>query len=463
MEQNYDVIVIGGGPAGTTCSTMLAREGRKVLVLERHQFPRFHIGESITAFGAEAFKKLGVYEELKAIGYVKKKGLEFIWENEAIKVYFPQDQRNEPDELPWALQMARSKLDTVLLNNAIRNGVTVLQQRQVKRVIFEGDQAVGVEFRDLSNGDTGTKTAYAKWIVDATGQAGLINKQRKDNCYNDFLLDKKVAIFSHWTGDFEITNTDEDLNFKLCVHKNKRDWAWYIPIDKKIVSLGIVLSPNSLKNRDKGLEEIFYDFAKDVPFLCDFLKNPSLKTVDKFRSVKDYSYRSRNYYGKGWVLVGDSAGFIDPVFSTGLQITFKSGFELADILNQVLDQDSPDNSLLDEYSKRIDKVYRINSTLVYLYYLSELDLRKVLSWRLWNRVDWAGIKYRLLYIWYISRFLSHGFDQRRNWVREALFGNPKRNNVFAEMLLMLSRNFEQVHEDRIKKASAREKFIDLET
>ena len=108
MDNSYDVIVIGGGPAGTTCATVLSRAGRKVLLLEREKFPRFHIGESLTAFAADAFKKLGVYEELKAINYVRKRGLEFVLPEKATKVFFPDDLKNEPNELP------RSKLRGII-------------------------------------------------------------------------------------------------------------------------------------------------------------------------------------------------------------------------------------------------------------------------------------------------------------------------------------------------------------
>src|SRR3954452_10526505 len=121
--ERFDVVIIGGGPAGTTCGTRLAQRGRKVLILERVKFPRFHIGESITAFGFTVFKDLGVYDELKEMNQVKKKGLEFVMHEKTRKIYFLRDQANEPGERPWAFQMARGRLDQVLLENARKKGV----------------------------------------------------------------------------------------------------------------------------------------------------------------------------------------------------------------------------------------------------------------------------------------------------------------------------------------------------
>ena len=465
MSENYDVVVIGGGPAGSACSALLAREGFKILQLEQHKFPRFHIGESITAFGADAFKKLGVYEDLKAVNYVQKKGLEFVEHEKSRKVYFPQSARNEPTGLPWAFQMARAKLDSVLLENARRNGVTVLEQHRVMKVLFDGDTAVGIEYKDVSNGRNGElKTAHARWIIDASGQGGVINRLLKDNCFNDYLLREKVAVFCHWKGDIEVTNNDDDLNFKLCVHKNRRIWAWYIPVEKDTLSLGIVFDREALKNRNKGLDEFFYEYAKDIPFISDLVKNPALKTTMKFHSVKDYSYRSKNYYGKGWALVGDSAGFIDPVFSTGLMITFNSAFKLVDVLTEALREEKPDYSRFKDYGEELDKYYRINSTLVYLFYLSELDYSKFGNiWYLWKHVTWANARFRTLFLWYSARLWASSTERRAEWFGDVLFGKVRKGNLMAKWFLSLAENFEDIHQAKIKNAGPRQGFIELET
>jgi len=462
VKTDYDVVIVGGGPAGASCGIQLARRGRKVLILERNKFPRFHIGESITAFGFTAFKELGVFDELDAINEVKKRGLEFVLPDTTFKIFFypegPERRR------PWAFQMARGTLDKVLLDAAKRQGVEVREEHLVKRVLFEGDRAVGVEYRDYSNGPSDElHEVRAKWILDASGQGATLNHQLRSNWYNDPLLENKMAIFSHWRGDVQIESPEDEINFKLCVHENRRDWAWYIPIAKDTLSLGVVLSQQTVKkeSQTKSLEQIFDEYARDIPVISDLVKNPALKTVEKFRVVKDYSYRSKRYYGNGWTIVGDSAGFIDPIFSTGLQVAFNSAFALIDPLDRLLDQEKPQVSLLEAYHEKLDRYYRVNSMLVYLFYLSRLDYRNVYSpGYLWKHVEWAGWADRLACVWHGARFLTTRREVRRKWGSELLFGNPTKGNVLGDLAMALSRNYDKVFSKRAPRAAREEPLVE---
>jgi flavin-dependent dehydrogenase len=449
MSDNFDVIIIGAGPAGTTIGTKLVQKGRRVLVLEREKFPRFHIGESITAFGFTVFRDLGVWDELNAINQVEKKGLEFVLHEKTFKVYFGRESPDAPR--PWAFQMARGTLDKVLLDAARRAGVDVREEHLVKRVLFEGDAAVGVEYKDYSQGPSDeVKVAHAKWIVDASGQGALINHQLKNNWYNDPLLENKMAIFCHWKGDIEVQNNDDELNFKLCVHRNRRDWAWYIPVARDTLSLGVVLSQATVKKEaeTKTLEEIFYEYAKDVPFISDILKNPTLKTVEKFRVVRDYSYRSKRYYGNRWVICGDSAGFIDPIFSTGLQVAFNSSYALVDPLHQLLDQEQPDLSLLKRYDWAVDRYYRINSMLVYLFYLCKLDYRNYNFGYMWKNIQWASWSDRFACAWRYLRYVFSPTKLQAKWYSQILFGNPGVENPLGDVAMTLSHNYDKVFAER---------------
>jgi FADH2-dependent halogenase len=452
-EERFDVVIIGGGPAGTTCGTRLAQRNRKVLILERTKFPRFHIGESITAFGFTVFKDLGVFDELKDINYVEKKGLEFVMHDRTRKVFFG---RSKNGEVQWAFQMARGKLDQVLLENARKRGVEIREEHLVKRVLFEGDRAVGLEYKDLTSSDPDqVRQVYGKWIIDASGQGAVLNHQFKDNWYPDPLLEKKMAVFCHWKGDIEVTNTPDDLNFKLCVHRNRKDWAWYLPIGKDTVSLGVVLSQETVKReaQNNDLPGIFHHYASDIPYISDLLKNPTLKTVEKFRCVKDYSYRSKRYYGNGWVICGDSAGFIDPIFSTGLQVAFNSAYALIDPLDSVLDQEKPDLSRLALYQRSLDRYYRVNSMLVYLFYMAGLDEASFHSGAfMWKNVQWAGLKDRLAFIWHGLRYLRADKPTRRRWGTQVLFGDPAQDNVVADLYMALSRNYDKVFRDKTREA-----------
>ncbi len=454
--EHFDVVIIGGGPSGTTCGTMLAKRGHRVLMLERALFPRFHIGESITAFGLTAFRELGVYDELKAANFVKKKGLEFVRHDKSSKIYFSSQLVNEPGERPYAFQMARATLDEVLLRNTRRHGVDVREEHLVKRVLFQGDRAVGVEYKNLAGDDPeATHRAYGRWIIDASGQGAVINHQLKDNWYPDPLLENKMAVFSHWQGDIEITNTDRDLNFKLCVHRNHRDWAWYIPIARNVLSLGVVLSQQTVKDaaKEKSLEAIFNDYAQDIPYIGDLLQNPTMRRIERFRCVKDYSYRSKRYSGNGWIIVGDSAGFIDPVFSTGLQVAFNSAFALVEPLDRLLQDESGGLAPLADYGKALDRYYRINSMLVYLFYLANLDHESYASPSfLWKNIQWAGLRDRFAFVRHGLRYLRASAKQRLIWGAEVLFGNPGPGNAVADLYLALSHNYDRVFRDTMQRS-----------
>jgi len=464
MNDNFDVIIIGGGPAGTTVGGKLAQRGRKVLILEREKFPRFHIGESITAFGFTVFKELGVYDELDAMNEVKKMGLEFVLHEKAFKVYFARESPDGPRR--WAFQMARGPLDKVLLENARRLGVDVREEHLVKRVLFDGERAVGVEYKDYSHGPSEElKTAHANWIVDASGQGALMNHQLRNNWYADPLLEYKMAVFSHWRGDIEVKNTEDELNFKLCVHKNRRDWAWYIPVAKDTLSLGVVLSQQTVKDeaQTKSLEQIFYDYAKDIPFISDILQNPTLKTVEKFRVVRDYSYRSNRYYGDHWVIVGDSAGFIDPIFSTGLQVAFNSAYALIDPLVELLGEEQADLSRLVPYDRAVDRYYRINSMLVYLFYLCRLDYRNYNFAYMWSNIQWSSWSDRLRCARLYLRYIFGSRLQKATWFNEILFGNPGAKNPLGDVAMALSRNYDKVFHERaqeIARAPRQEHLIE---
>lgn len=456
-KTDHDVILIGGGPAGATCGALLAREGRDVLVLERAKFPRFHIGESITAFGTDLFKDLGVYDELKKHNYIRKRGLEFVLPDHTKRLYFPDTGRDEDGHLPWAFQMPRARLDQVLLDNARAKGADVREEQTVKRVLFEGERAVGVEWQDGTAPGAPLKRATARWVVDASGQVCLLNRQLPENCHNHHLLRRKVSIFAHFKGNFDFENGDDAIHFKLCVHHNGRDWAWWLPIDRNLCSIGVVLSRDSMADR-KGqpLEELFDEFIAGTSFLNEWVRQPGFERVDKFRTAVDYSYHSKRHVGDGWALVGDSAGFIDPVFSTGLQITFNSAFLLSKALNVILDDPSRRDELLREYDRTVDRYYRVNGTLVHLFYMARVDPFKFEDPAyMWKTIPFAGWRERLRFLYWGLRLTFKSEEQRRRMGEEVVFGNPQPGNLVAEQFLSLSRNFDKVYEREIREAEER--------
>jgi hypothetical protein len=236
-------------------------------------------------------------------------------------------------------------------------------------------------------------------------------------------------------------------------------------VAKDTLSLGVVLSQQTVKEeaQTKSLEQIFYDYARDIPFISEILQNPSLKTVEKFRVVRDYSYRSNRYYGDHWVIVGDSAGFIDPIFSTGLQVAFNSAYALIDPLDELLGQQQADLALLVPYDRAVDRYYRINSMLVYLYYLCRLDYRNYNFSYMWSNIQWAGWSDRLRCAWLYLRYIFGSREQKAAWFNEILFGNPGAANPLGDVAMALSRNYDKVFHDRaqeIARAPRQEHLIE---
>ena len=458
MQTDHDVIIIGGGPGGSTCASLLAREGQRVLLLESARHPRFHIGESITAFGTDLFKDLGVYEDLKQVNYIRKRGLEFVHHDHTKKLYFPdEDGPDEDGHLPWAFQMPRARLDHTLLEHSRKLGADVREEQHVQRVLFEGQRAVGVEWEDRTREERPVHRATAPWIIDASGQAGVLNRQLPRNSTNHHLLQRKVSIFNHFRGDFGFENGDDAIHFKLCVHRNLRDWAWWLPIDRDLCSVGVILSRETVKDWKGSQEELFYETIDNTAFLSDFVRQDGIRPEGGFRSVVDYSYSSKEHVGDGWALVGDSAGFIDPVFSTGLQITFNSARKLSETILTVLREPARTAELMAEYDRVVDRYYRVNGTLVHLFYLAGVDpLRFEDPKFMWKAIPWAGWKYRLLFLYWGLRLSFKNEDTRRRMGEEVVFGNPQPGNLVAEQFLMLSRNFDEVYAKEIAQRSERQ-------
>jgi halogenation protein CepH len=407
---------------------------------------------------------MGIYDELKKVNYVKKRGLEFVLHGKSTRLRFPQDQPNEPDESTWAFQMPRARFDETFLRFAAKNGVDVREQQAVKRVLFEGQRAVGVEWADNREGAKGEyQRANAKWIVDASGQAGVLNRQIGNNCTNNALLQKKIAVFGHFKTPRDIVNSEDEINFKLCVHKNGRDWAWYLPVERDCVSIGVVLSRDSVMNRSGTIEQLFDAAIAETAFLCDYVKEPGFEMLGKLRSVVDYSYRSKSYCGEGWALVGDSAGFIDPVFSTGLQITFNSAFRLAELLDVALKDPSRSRRSMELYATDLDRFFRVNGTLVQLFTTAKFDPQNYENaWYMWTHIPFAGWRFRAQYLWWGARLMFVPEKLARRWGEEVVFGNPGPDNLVAKMFMTLSRNFDKAFEKELAAAPERTDFIELE-
>jgi flavin-dependent dehydrogenase len=316
-----DVVVIGGGPAGSTVSTLMAQQGLKVQLFERERFPRFHIGESLIPETYWVLERLKMLPKMRASRFVQKHSVQFVSAvgKESAPFYFYD---NKPHECSQTWQVVRSEFDQMMLENAREHGVDVHEGVRVREVLFEGTRAVGVK---LQLEDKSVREVRAKVVVDASGQSGLL-MSKLDLRVWDPLLDKG-AIWTYWQGAYRDTGRDEGATMVLQT-ADRKGWFWYIPLHDDRVSVGVVRPFDDLfKNR--GTHQETYDEEVE---LCPAVKKRVAvgKRITGHFATKDYSYRSREVAGDGWVLVGDAFGFLDPLYSSGVLLALRSGEMAAD-------------------------------------------------------------------------------------------------------------------------------------
>ena len=312
---NPDVVVIGGGPAGSTVSTLLAKAGVSVELFERETFPRFHIGESLIPETYWVLKDLDMLPKMQASHFVKKYSVQFVNSEgrESAPFYFWD---NKPHDCSQTWQVVRSEFDQMMLENAREHGVNVHEGVRVHDVIFEGDRAVGVRIKD----GEGFREVRAKVVVDASGQNGLLMNRLNLRVWDPIL--NKGAIWTYWENAYRDSGKDEGATLVI-QNGNRQGWFWYIPQHDNIVSIGIVAPFDYIF---KGRTNYAQTYEEEVE-MCPGVKQrvAEAKKVTGYFATKDYSYRSTRVSGDGWVLVGDAFGFLDPLYSSGVLLALKSG------------------------------------------------------------------------------------------------------------------------------------------
>jgi flavin-dependent dehydrogenase len=318
-----DVIVIGGGPAGATTSTLIAQQGYRVELFERERFPRFHIGESLIPETYWVLKRLNMLPKMQQSHFVKKHSVQFV--NAAGRLSAPfYFWDNKPHECSQTWQVVRSEFDQMMLNNAREHGVVAHEGVRVVDVLFDGEQAVGVTIQT----DGGVRRdVRAKVIVDASGQNGLLQNRFRLRIWDPTL--NKGAIWSYWKGAYRDTGKDEGATMVIQT-PDKKGWFWYIPLHDDMMSVGIVGSFDHLFKGRGDKEQTYQEQVDGCPSVKDRLANAT-RAAGVF-ATKDYTYRSKQVSGDGWVLVGDAFGFLDPLYSSGVLLALRSGEQAADAI-----------------------------------------------------------------------------------------------------------------------------------
>jgi flavin-dependent dehydrogenase len=327
---NYSpVVVIGGGPSGTTAATLLAQQGHEVQLFEREHHPRFHIGESLIPETYWVLERLNMLPKMKRSHFVNKHSVQFVNQHGRISepFYFHD---NKPHECSQTWQVRRSEFDHLMIENAREHGVKAYEGTRVLEVLWEGNRAVGVKVQD-EDGTIGEVRADV--VVDASGQSSMIMSRLNLREWDPEL--KKSALWTYWEGAYRDTGRDEGATLVLQT-QGKNGWFWYIPLHDNILSVGVVASYDYLfKNRGTtDYETIYFEEVDKCPVVKERIS--SAKRVSQFHAQKEYSYRSKQAAGEGWVLVGDAFGFLDPLYSSGVLLALKSGQLAADAVAEGL-------------------------------------------------------------------------------------------------------------------------------
>lgn len=355
MDSLYDVAIIGGGPAGSTAATLLARKGRKVVVIERENFPRFHIGESLLPYSMAAFDRLGVREKLEKWAQPKFGGeIATTCGTRSRKFYFKDGFRLKHQS---AYQVTRSEFDKMMLDNARESGVEVFEGTCVEQLEFHA----GCVSLKTKNGPGGIR---AKYLIDCSGRHALVGNHFKLRKAYEHL--RKFSLYAHFDNMPREEGIDGTLTHLI---RGNGFWFWIIPLTPTRTSVGLVMDSAHFRQLNKTPEDVFYDFLQGQPVMRERMGDGV--RVTQVYAVGDYSYRNTRFAGDRWLMAGDAAGFIDPIWSTGVFLAILSGEQTAETINQALKNPARKKRLFKSYERRLQRVMKIYLRFVSTWYRPE--------------------------------------------------------------------------------------------
>jgi flavin-dependent dehydrogenase len=326
MQTEFDVLVAGAGPGGSSASTYLARAGKRVLVLEKEVFPRFHIGESLLPYNVAIFREIGVLPALEAAGFPRKLAAEFFLGNGSRSNRFLFRTSRFARESA-AFSVERSVFDHILLKNARASGADVREGWTVLKTAAD-EQGVNVEARDPEGK---THQFRAKFLIDATGRSTLTGLQEGVRVIHPRL--KKLAVFGHFT-DVALESGEAAGDTVITRLENK--WFWIIPVSAAKTSVGLVMDKDEFVNSPGRPDEIFQRWVEDTRVVKKRMAHAKL--VGAMQTTSDFSYFNRRLVSQRTLRIGDAAGFMDPIFSAGVYLAMWSGKLAAEVVQRALDR-----------------------------------------------------------------------------------------------------------------------------
>ena len=358
-KQEYDVIVIGGGPAGATAAALLAEKGRDVLLLEKEKFPRYHVGESLMPYCWYTFERLGVLRAMEEIAFQKKYSVQFVTQDgrQSQPFYFFQ-HRDHPSSTTW--QVERADFDLLLLDNARKKGVAVREETAVQRVLKDDSgRVIGVEAADR---DKRALQFFAPVTIDCSGRDQVATAREgwrvKDPTLN------KMAVWTYYRGAKRDPGIDEGNT--TVAYVAGRGWFWYIPLRGDIVSVGVVAEKDYLFAETKDPAAIMAREITNNRWIEDHLREA--RQFGQYFVTSEFSYRAKYCAADGLVLAGDAFAFLDPVFSSGVFLALKSGEMAADAVDAALSAGDTSGARFVEYGERLCHAIETMRALVYAFY-----------------------------------------------------------------------------------------------
>ena len=327
MNDSYDCIVMGGGPAGSTTAALVAAAGFSTLLLERQKMPRFHVGESLMPEAYWPLKRIGVLERMQRSTFVRKTSVQFVSSSgkESQPFFFPD---HDPRECSTTWQVERAEFDKLLFDNAAEKGAHVYDETRALDVLMDGGRATGVR---LQRQNQPVRDIRSRVVVDASGQQTMI-ANRCGLRVDDPCL-RKAAIWTYFRGARR--DPGDHGGATVILHtQSKKSWFWYIPLQNDVTSVGVVSDNDYLLKGSGTPSDVFVQQREQCPALGRRLQ--AAERVDEYRVAKEFSYQVRQHAGDGWVLVGDAFGFIDPVYSSGVYFALKTGELAGDAIAQGL-------------------------------------------------------------------------------------------------------------------------------
>jgi len=424
MNQDYDAILIGGGPAGSCASAILAEYGHRVLVIEREKFPRYHIGESLIPFTFGPLERLGMIPKMKASHFQKKFSVTFVQPDGRRSQPFYFFNRYDRETVAQTWQVLRSEFDQMLLDNAREKGAEVREETAVKRLLMDGDRVVGVEVTDKSGR---TEEIRAPITIDCSGKEAFTSNRRGWRMRDPYL--NKIAVWTYYKGSKRGEGIDEGDT--TVAYVPDKGWFWYIPQHNGMVSVGIVAEGKYLTRAGvKEPREIFNREVDENQWIKTHLASGAC--TGQYFITSEYSRHSRHCAAPGLLLAGDAFAFLDPVFSSGVMLALKSGQLAAEAVHAgMLSGDlSPEHFA--PYGRTIREGVENMRKLVYAFYDPKFSFREVIQ----RHPEAGGLLTDCL-----SGDVNKDFSQLWDWIRELVplpddlpYGDPLRAEAEATVI-----------------------------